>query len=290
MDIFVQIVINTLVAAAGYALATMGFSLVYGVTRVLHLAHSIVVATAAFLFFAIVSRAGAPWYIGVPAATVGAVIVAVLMYLLVYRVLKRNKASGLVLLLATLALLTLGTHVLLGFFGPRTLTVVAPYVNKSVEVFGGIVTTTQLILMRAAVACSAMLAFSLRFSGFGRKLRAVADNPEVAATCGISVVRTELIAMVVSALTASVAGILISLELALQANMSVMLSVKIFTVGIIGGVGSLVGALVGALVVALAEQSASWFFGSGWQHAASFFLLFLFLLFRPRGLFGQKDV
>ena len=290
MDIVVQIIINTLVAAAGYALATMGFSLVYGVTRVLHLAHSIVVGSAAFLFFAIVVRVGAPWYIGVLAATGGAIVVAVVMYLGVYRVLKRKKASGLVLLLATLALLTLGTHVIQGFFGPRTLTIAPPYLNESINVLGGIVTTTQLILMRAAVACFVLLALFLRFTGFGRKLRAVSDNPEVAATCGISVVRTELMAMLVSALTASVAGILMSLELALQANMSAVLSVKIFTVGIIGGVGSLVGALVGSFVVALAEQSASWFFGSGWQHAASFFLLFIFLLFRPRGLFGQKDL
>lgn len=290
MDILVQIVINTFIAASLYSLATMGFSIVYGVTRVLHLAHSVVVAVAAFMFFAVVARLGAPWYIAAFVAALGAVAVATVMYVAVYRVLKKKRASGLVLLLATLALLTFGTQVLLGFFGPRTLVALPPYENRSFEVLGGIITTTQIILIACAIATGCLLALFVRYSRFGRKLRAVSDNPEVAATCGINVASVESVAMVVSAITASVAGVMIAFELALQANMSVMLAVKIFTVGIIGGVGSLVGALVGSVVVAFAEQAASWFFGSGWQHAASFLLLFIFLLFRPRGLFGQKDL
>lgn len=290
MAIVLQIIINILIAAAVYSLVTLGFSLVYSVSRVLHLAHSVIVAAAGFIFFLVFERAGISWFVGMITALAAAVFIGFIINWFVYHPLKQKRASGLVLLLATLALLILGSQVLLGIFGPRTFTISPPYENNIFHLAGAVITTTQILLIITSLIVTGLTAAALRWTMFGKKFRAVADNPELSETAGVNAAGVEMAAIIISSLTGGIAGILLALEFSLQANMTIMLAVKLFTVGIIGGVGSLVGTAIGSLVVAGAENITSWFFGSGWQHAASFLLLFLFLLFRPRGIFGQKDL
>ena len=87
---------------------------------------------------------------------------------------------------------------------------------------------------------------------------------------------------------AAATGILLGLEFNLDPNMGVLLAVKGFAAAVIGGAGSFGGAIIGSLTIGLVEQGVVWFWGAGWRNAATFIILFIFLLFKPSGLFGNK--
>ena len=122
----------------------------------------------------------------------------------------------------------------------------------------------------------------------GKAMRAVSDNRNVAEIVGISSERFYSWSFVVGSFIAGIAGILIGLEQNLEPMMGTGLIIKGFTAAIIGGIGNVYGAILGALILGLAENFGIWYLPSGYKDAIAFVILFIFLLFRPKGLFGIK--
>ena len=121
-------------------------------------------------------------------------------------------------------------------------------------------------------------------------MRAVASDTEVSTIVGIDVEKVYRATFVIGSLLAGVAGILISLEQNMEPGMGMNAILKGITAAIVGGISSVPGAMVGGFVVGLVENSGIWFFPSQWKDAIAFFILILFLLIKPEGLFGIKRV
>jgi len=119
-------------------------------------------------------------------------------------------------------------------------------------------------------------------------MRAVADNKEVAQTVGIDPEKMYTYTFVIGSFLAGVAGILIGIEQNLFPQMGVSLVIKGFTGAVIGSLASVPGAVLGSLILGLVENIGIWWLPSGYKDAIAFFLLFIFLLFRPSGLLGKK--
>ncbi len=119
-------------------------------------------------------------------------------------------------------------------------------------------------------------------------MRAMADNKQVASGIGIDVKKITNITFIISAVLASIAGILVALEQNLEHNMGFLVLLKSVTASVIGGIGNVPAALVGGLVIGLVENIGIWYLPSGYKDAIAFVILILFLIFRPKGLLGVK--
>ena len=127
----------------------------------------------------------------------------------------------------------------------------------------------------------------MKHTKLGRDMRAVADNKELASIVGINYRRVADYSFLIGSFLAGLAGILIGMEQNLQPVMGTNLIIKGFTGAIIGGITSVPGAIVGSYILGFAENYGIWFLPSGYKDAIAFGLLFIFLLFKPSGLFGM---
>lgn len=286
MSIVLQILVNAVLAAAVYALVAGGLSFLYATTKIFHLAHGIVVVAAGYAFWWGWIAMG--WHPALAAALAlfAAAAIGVLMNELVYEVLRRRGTKGLGYLIATLALLLLGTALILAFFGaaPKTFR----FQTASLTFFGVYVTVLQLWIVGVSAALLAAFFWVTKHTRFGKAMRATADNEMVAAVLGINTVMVRRLAFTFGSVLAAAAGILIGLEFTLDPNIGTFYAVRGFAAAVIGGAGSIGGAILGSLLIGIGEQVVAWFLGNSWRSAVAFVLLFLFLLLRPSGIFGVK--
>ncbi|MBI2034026.1 MAG: branched-chain amino acid ABC transporter permease [Candidatus Liptonbacteria bacterium] len=286
MEVILQILINGILAASVYGLIAGGLSFLYATTKIFHLAHGVVVVGGGYAFWWAAAKLGWPMWAAVIFALIVSALAGVAMNEFVYEVLRKKGTKGLGYLIATLALLTLGTAVVLALFGaaPKTFN----FETSSHEALGVVVTTLQFWIIATSALLLGIFYWTQKFTKFGKAMRATADNETVAEVLGIDTKRIRRSAFALSSILAAAAGILIGLEFNLDPNMGVLLAVKGFAASVIGGVGSFGGAIIGSLIIGIVEQVVVWFGGAGWRNAATFLILFLFLLFKPSGLFGSK--
>ncbi len=148
------------------------------------------------------------------------------------------------------------------------------------------ITATQLLMVAAAVIFLAVLYLLLTRTLLGKSLRAAADNLELAEIMGINLKKVSLTVWVMASLFAGTGGILLAIDTNLEPLMGLTNLIKAFAAVLLGGAGNVWGALFGGLFIGIAENLAVAFFSTGYKDFISFALIFLLLLFRPRGIFG----
>lgn len=287
MEIVVQLIINAVIAGSVYALVAAGLTFIYATSRIFHLAHGVVIVLGAYAFHWAWRGEGWPVAFAIIAALAISVAAGMLMNELVYEPQRRRHAKKLAYLVSTVAMLLIGVSLTVMIFGAGL---------QSFGVFSVVyhpweltITQLQIILVAVSVVLLLGLAWFVKRTRFGKAMRATADNEDVAAIMGIRTRQIRRAAFFIGSLLAAIAGILIGLEFNLEPSMGVVLAIKGFTAMVIGGVGSVSGAIFGAFLVGFVEQLAVWYLGAGWKNSMAFVLLFVFLLVRPRGLFGMKN-
>ena len=283
---FLQILFNSLIIGGVYALVASGFSLIYATNRFMHFAHGVSVIVAGYALFTFFSVLGVPFVIACVLTLFMSGVVGFLMYVLVYQPLRRRNSSTVIMFVASIGLLILFENLTHAVFGPQVRNVGLFEVKGGLRIGGAVITVLQIVIIVASAAVFAFLYFFMQKTRIGRNLRAVADNMELAAVSGLNVSRLMAVAFVLSSVLAGIAGILIGLEQNLSPAMGKYLIIKGFSGAVIGGLLSVPGAIVGSYVVGLAENFGTWFLPSAYKDAITFALLFLFLLFRPWGIFG----
>ena len=286
LAILPQLIINGLIAGSIYALAASGFSLVYYVMKFLHFAQGAVITYAAYAMLLLYSQLGLGSAVSIILSIAVAVLVTLVMDFAVYKPLRKRKATGVVLLIASLAILTFSTTFIRAIFGASTRTI--KFYNKTFDF--GIFTIT---LIQLAIIISAMLLFLLLWiimkkTRLGKAMRALSDNKDVAQVVGISPEKIYAYTFVIAGVFAGISGILIGIEQNLYPRMSVLIIVKGFISSVVGGINSVPGAVVGGLFIGLVENLGIWFLPSGYKDVISFSILLLFLLFRPQGILGVR--
>lgn len=287
MEIVVQLIINAIIAGSVYALVAAGLTFIYATSRIFHLAHGVVIVLGAYAFHWAWKGQGWPVMLAIIASLVISVAVGVLMNELVYEPQRRRHAKKIAYLVSTAAMLMIGISLTVLVFGSGL---------QSFGVFSKVyhpleltITRLQLVLVAVSVVLLLALAWFVKRTRFGKAMRATADNEDVAAIMGIRTRKIRRAAFLIGSLLAAIAGILIGLEFNLEPGMGVLLAIKGLAAMVIGGVGSVSGAIFGAFLVGFVEQLAVWYLGAGWKNSMAFVLLFMFLLVRPRGIFGMKN-
>lgn len=288
MSAIAQVIMNGLIAGSIYALVAAGFSIIYSTNRFIHFAHGAVIAFAAYILYALFSVARMPFSLAVILTIITTALLGVLIYWFIYNPLLKKKASMVILLIASLGLLILIENVLQAVFGADIKSINAFTITQGWHVLGATITPLQVCIISIVLILLLVLYGVMRKTKLGRRMRAVADNKELAAVLGINEKKIAAYAFVIGSLLAAVAGILIGLEQNIRPTMGTGLIIKGFTGAIIGSIGSVPGAILGSFILGIAENIGILWLPSGYKDAIAFILLFVFLLWKPQGLLGIK--
>ena len=296
-----MIILETLVAGitqgAMIALVALGYTMVYGVLKLINFAHSEVFMMSAYfgLFFIIAFGGNAhPMFAGV-AGTILAMIAASALGITVERVAYRplRKRGGGALLRITPLVTALGMSVLLQNLAQFLFTArFRPYpqlMTGTVNVPAvGILSTSRVVILLAAVAVMVMLEIIVKFTWFGKSMRALSSNEEAARLMGVRTGRVISMTFALGSSLAALGAVLFCLDQSqVYPTMGVVIGTRAFVAAVLGGIGSITGAMLGGLLIGVIGELVKLTPYSGGVDVLVFLVLILVLLVRPAGLLGS---
>jgi branched-chain amino acid transport system permease protein len=284
MDLL-QVVISGLLLGGVYALFAAGMNMIFGVLRVINLAHGELMMLGAYTTFWLHAVAGVNPLLSIPiSALVMFSLGAVIERTMIERVVGQPLLSSLLLTFG-LSTLFMGTALSLWTANFRSV----PYLTGAVNLFGINLSQSRLVAFAIALAITGLTYGFLRFTTFGKAIRATAQNAEVAQVCGVNVGRVRLVTFALGSAMAAVAGSLIAMIFTISPEMGRMFIGRAFAIVVLGGLGSFVGAFLGALVLGVVETLAAYVTSTQLAEGVSYAVLVLVLLLRPSGFFGEKE-
>ena len=284
-------VANGITLGAMYALIAIGFSLIYGILRLINFAHGDIFAVGAFTALGAVTLLGLPF----PLAVVAVVLVGAALGMLIERAAFRPmrgapQVTGFIASLAV-AIIIENAAVMAITAQPRTMSVPAA-LNGLVQMGPTSIRVVDLVILALALVLMAALVLFVRLTKVGMAMRATAENADVARLMGIDVDRMIVLAFAIGSALAATAGLMWAAKYGqISPLMGLVPGLKAFVAAVIGGVGSIAGAMLGGFLLGLAEVL---FVGllppefSGYRNAFVFGLLILVLLVMPNGLLGRS--
>jgi branched-chain amino acid transport system permease protein len=286
MDLVSQLLVNGIVNGSHYALLGLGFGLIFGPTRIAHFAYGPLYALSAYACWATAVPLGLPLWVAAPVGVVAGGLSGVATYRVLYRPFERRQSPSLVVLIASLGFFIVLENVIGIAFGSDT-KVVARF-NADVILLGDVVfTSVQIWQVLALLVVGSSLALFLTRSDYGKAVMAMTDNPEMARIIGIDTVTVSTLAFALGSAVAAVPAVLILLKEGATPYMGFTAVFMGFVAVVVGGIGSLRGAVIGGLALGLVESLGTWQIPTEWQSTIAFVVLFLVLLFKPRGLFAR---
>ena len=302
MQIFIQTLVSGLVVGCLYALIALGYTMVYGVLKLLNFAHGDLYMVGAFVGYYVMRWFGGPSALVIPApllivfmmlvAGLGGGALGMGIERFAYRPL-RNAPRIAPLITALGISFILEDSVLLLFGGfPRDYSAsdYLPF-SGSIHIDGVNIWSVQIIVVAVSVAMMFGLRELVNRTLFGKSMRAVASDREAAEMLGINVNRTIALTFFIGSAMAGIAGVMSGLAFGQITNVIGFLAgLKAFTAAVVGGIGSIPGAMIGGLVIGLAESFSSSYVSSQYSDLIVFGLLIATMLVRPQGVFGQPPL
>jgi branched-subunit amino acid ABC-type transport system permease component len=275
-------VIDGVLVGAVYGLAAMGLTLIWGVMKVINLAHGAIIVLGMFLLYFLVSALGLPAYGTVPVAIVFGFVFGVGLYwIAVHRMIGRAELMS---LLATFAvnMVLIGIGTALWSTSPYNVPVRVPGISVERYTFTG----THIMAAVLAVVIAGLLYLLLYRTRIGKAIRAVADNREAAELSGIPTTQVLAMSFGLGVALACVSGALIATMFPFTVLSGEAYQLKSFVVTVLGGLGNPAGALVGGIALGLIEGLATPFMPSSWIPILEFALFVLCLIAFPKGIFA----
>ena len=301
-DLFVQLLVNGLTVGSVYALIALGYTMVYGVLKLLNFAHGEVYMIGAFIGFGVLSLSGGAFELSISvvllialmfaAAMVGAGLLGVVIERFAYRPLRNApriapliSALGVSFFLQASALLLFGAQ----FRSYDTY----EYVDLTRGIHKGPlnISIVQILVILTALTLMVGLTVLVSRSRVGKAMRATAYDREAASMMGIDVDRVILVTFFIGSALAGAAGVMVGLVFfSINHTMGFVAGLKGFTAAVVGGIGSIPGAMLGGLTIGLAEAFSAGYISSTFQDLIVFSILVLVILVRPTGLLGKADI
>ncbi len=283
-----QSLINGILLGGLYAAVGIGLSLIFGIVRMVNLAHGDLMILSAYLILTLMSVTGINPYLLLAAAI--PVMFAVgfgLQWLVLNRVLGKGMEPPLIVAFGLSIILQNG---LLLIYSPDARSLKTGLGIQSLAVIPGLsISVVYLTGFLVGTGTIALLVLFLRHTCLGLAIRAASDDETAARYMGINTRRIYACAMGVAAATAAVAGTLIGTTFSFYPYSGPQYLIIAFGVAVIGGAGSMPGTFVGGLILGLAQLLGAYFFGTGYQLLTGYVILLVVLALRPQGIFGRKE-
>jgi branched-chain amino acid transport system permease protein len=288
-SIIPQLIINSVIAGSIYSLIALGFNLIFGTTEFFNMTHGVISAIGGYAVFLLFKKLGLDLYLTITIAVLFSGFVGYLSEKLIFLKMRNKKASGMVMLVASLGLFTALQAIIAIFFSSQFQTLSKNIgTTKVYNFFGGIMTQTQLIILVTSILIMVVLGFVIKKTKFGKAVQAIGDDVEVAKIVGIDTNKIIAKVFFIGSAIAGVAGIAIGFDTGIEPTMGMSLLFKGVIASIIGGVGNVYGGVFGAFLLGFVENFGIWKISGEWKDAIAFGVLILFLIFRPNGIFKKK--
>jgi branched-chain amino acid transport system permease protein len=285
LEILPQAITNGLLLGGIYAVAALGFSLVWGVLNIINVAHGAFVMLGAYVAFFLFDSLGVDPFLGALAAFVvlfafGYLVQAGLLNLIV-------RAPIFTTLILTFGLNLIIVNIALLVFTGDFRSINTGYAGQGLHIFGIVLPYTRFAALGVALIASALLFQFMDRTRTGNAIRATRMDLEAAEIVGIGTARIYALTFAIGTGLAGLSGALVAATAPITPVMGLTFTGKAFVVAALGGLGNMYGALLGGLVLGVAETVGAAFFGPGLQDAIGYIVLVVILIVRPQGLAGR---
>jgi branched-chain amino acid transport system permease protein len=282
--LFQDILVTGLVNGSAYALLAIGFSLVFGVARIVNIAHTAFYMLAAYCLYALLVRFGMGVVLAGAVAVAAVTLLSVVCYRLVIEPVRQHESA---VLIATIALALIFQESMLRLFGGSYLGIPSA-IEGMASIFGLAVPWQRLLILLVAFGVLVGTWFLLTHTRLGLAIRATANDLEVANLMGMDVHRVAMLTVAISVALAAVAGVAVAPVFVVDPFMWLAPLVTVLSIVVLGGLGSIKGSVIGALVIGYVEAITVFTLPQGafLKGAVSLSIMVVVLLVRPEGLFG----
>lgn len=287
---FISYLINGISLGSVYAIIALGYTMVYGIAKMLNFAHGDVIMIGAFAVFAAVSMAGLPTIVGIILAVIVCTILGIVIEAIAYRPL-RQASSSLVVLITAIGVSYFLQNIALLIFGANTKAFTSVVNIPAVTLADGQITITgeTMITIISCIIIMISLTLFVNKTKAGQAMLAVSEDKGAAQLMGINVNGTISLTFAIGSALAAIAGMLLcSSYPALTPYTGSMPGIKAFVAAVFGGIGSIPGALIGGIILGLIEILSKAYISSQLSDAIVFLVLIIVLLVKPTGILGKK--
>ena len=290
MDFLIQVIqqlINGISLGSIYALIALGYTMVYGIIKLINFAHGDIYMVGAYIGFFATTVLGVSFVPALLIAMVGAGLAGMLIEYLAYRPLRfAPKISVLITAIGVSLLLEYGGMLVVS---PQPRTFPAVFPTETYNLAGIIINNQQVVILVVSLLLMVLLTYVVQYTKIGKAMRAVSFDTEAAQLMGIDSGRIISFTFGIGSALAAAAGVLVGVYYnSLDPLMGIMPGLKAFVAAVLGGIGILPGAMLGGLILGVVEALVSGFISSTFRDAAAFAILILILLFKPSGLLGKN--
>lgn len=279
--------VNGLTLGSTYALIALGYTMVYGVLRLINFAHGEVYMVGAFIGLMASQSSGLPFPVVLLIAMAGSAVVGVVIEMIAYRPLR--KAPRLAALISAIGMSIFLQNLALAVMGPQTRAFPVPFEVKHFNIGPLRINSFDVLILLTCVGLMIGLHFLVQKTKIGKAMRATALDKDTASLMGINVNLIIAFTFAVGSALAAAAGVLVGMNFnAVAPAMGMMPGLKGFVAAVLGGIGSIPGAMAGGVLLGMAEVMGVALLRSEWRDAIAFGILALVLLLKPSGIFGRN--
>lgn len=294
MEYFIHIIISGLSSGSMYGLAALGFVIIYRSSHVLNFSHGHLIAVGACTTYLVVSKIDVSIWLSIPIGVLVAGIIGSFIEFFIIRPTTNKSEVQKVIATLGLAILFNGL-IMITPFGSHSYSFTKSVSSDIANIFGMKIDMYEIYTILFAFIVIIMFVLFFKFTKIGMAIRAANDDAIGALACGVSLSRINQVSWIAASGAAAIAGIIISYKVGLEAFNLVHIGLVVLPIVILGGLESPAGAILGGVIVGLLEQISigyidTWIGVKNTGGVLPFFLLIIFLLFRPNGLCGSKKI
>lgn len=281
-----QFILSFLSIGSLYAIMSVGFALVFSVSRLSNFSHGSVLAVAGYIGYFLLT-AGVKWYFALPLTMLGCLLVDAAIELFALRRIRKNGSSPTIMFVATITVMMLLQNIMTLLFTANPRRYPSLFETTMITIGDAKVSKTNLIIILVTIISLLVLDWFIKKTRFGCAIRAAAEDRITSSLMGI---RTDLVISVVfmiAGILAGLAGFFMGSRYSVYPSFGQIVG-KAFVSTIIGGLGSISGAVLGGFLLGLIEVIITYVLGSTWVPIFSFGITIAFMVFRPQGIAGKR--
>lgn len=294
MEIFsyiLQQLINGIQLGSVYALIALGYTMVYGILRMINFAHGDVFMLGAFFGYYLISKFNLTLYLTIISTMLGTATIAFLIEKVAYRPLRKKSAPNISLLITAVGVSLFIEYFfsLKILFSPDYIAFPRPFDVLSYDLTFFVITNIHILIFITTFITLFLLYLLIYKTKQGKAMRALALDPEMARLVGIDTEKIISFTFMIGGALAGLGGILYAIAYPqINVFMGIMPGIKSFIAAVLGGIGVIHGAVLGGFIIGISEVFVSAFLSSTMRDGFIFVILFIFLFFRPNGIFGKR--
>lgn len=287
LDQFLQQIVNGLSLGSTYALIALGYTMVYGIIKLINFAHGDIYMLGAYIGFAVITKLGLGFFPALIIAMVLCAIIGILTERIAYKPLRNSPRIA--LLITAIGVSFFMEYVMVYFVGANVRAF--PDVIPKTQYYLGnvVINLQQIVILCTTIVLMVLLQFIVHKTKIGKAMRAVSADRDAAELMGINVNRTISATFAIGSALAGAGGVMVGMFYnSINPLMGMLPGIKAFVAAVFGGIGIIPGAMIGGFGIGLIETLVSGYGSSMYKDAVVFAILILVLIFKPAGLLGKN--